>query len=82
MFYSEPLNYKYCFLNGRRVDGTTYSSGTLDTTLEETHHLMNDEVPDDAALKDLPVITASESEMSNNDQVVSMEVLETNNAVT
>ena len=40
---------------------------------------INDEVAIDAALS---VMTTSESEMSSNDHVISMEVLETNNAVT
>ena len=35
----------------------------------------------DAAFGDLSVMTTSESEMSNNDQVVCLEVLETNNSV-
>lgn len=38
------------------------------------------EVADDAALEDQSVMTASEGEMSGNDQVDSMEIWETNNA--
>ena len=50
--------------------------------MEESGDQINDEVVVDAALEDLSVTTASESEMSSNDQVVSIEVGETNNAVT
>ena len=50
--------------------------------MEETDEQINDEVAVDAALEDQSVMTASESELSNNDQVVSMEVGGTNNAVT
>ena len=49
--------------------------------MEETNDQINDEVAVDAALEDKSVMTASESDMSSNDQVVSMEVGETNNAV-
>jgi len=49
--------------------------------VEETNDQINDEVAVDAALEDKSVMTASESDMSSNDQVVSMEVGETNNAV-
>ena len=79
--YSETQNYKYCFLNSRRGDDAPDTSGTLDTIVEETDDQINDEVAVDAALEDQSVMTASESEMSSNDQVVSMEVGETNNAV-
>ena len=50
--------------------------------MEETLDQINDEVAVDAALDDLSVMTASESEMSSDDQVVSTEVLEANNAMT
>ena len=43
---------------------------------------INDEVAVDTALEDLSVMTASESEMSCDDQILSMEVLETSNTVT
>ena len=54
--------------------------------MEETDEQINDDFAVDAALEDQSLITAkvpaSESELSNNDQVVSMEAGETNNAVT
>ena len=82
--YSETQNYKYCFFIRRIEDDATDTSGTLDTIVEETDDQVNDEVAVglDAALDDQSVMTASESEMSSNDQVVSIEVGETNNAVT
>jgi len=49
--------------------------------VEESDDQINDEVVVDAAFEDLSVTTASESEMSSNDQVVSMDAGETNNAV-
>ena len=84
--YTETQNYKYCFLNSRSRDYVPDTSGTLDTIVEETDGQINDEVAVDAALDDQSLITAkvpaSESELSSNDQVVSMEAGETNNAVT
>jgi len=80
--YSETQNYKYCFFISRIEDDATDTSGTLDTIVEETDDQVNDEVAVDAALDDQSVMTASVSEMSSNDQVVSIEVGETNNAVT
>jgi len=80
--YSETQNYKYCFLNSRSGDDAPDTAGTLDTIVKETDDQINDEVAVDAALEDQSVMTASESEMSSNDQVVSIEVGETNNAVT
>ena len=82
--YSETQNYKYCFFISRIEDDAPDTSGTLDTIVEETDDQINDEVAVglDAALDDQSVMTASESEMSSNDQVVSIEVGETNNAVT
>ena len=54
--------------------------------MEETDAHINDDVAVDAALEDQSLITtkvsASESELSSNDNVVSMEAGETNNAVT
>ena len=50
--------------------------------MEETHDQINVEVVVDTALEDQTVMTASKSEMSSNNQVVSMEVLGTNSAVT
>ena len=50
--------------------------------MEESDDQINDEVAVDAALQQLSAATASESEMSSNDQVVLMEVGEANNAVT
>ena len=69
--HSETQNYKYCFLNGRSGDGAPDTSDTLDTIVEESGDQINDEVAVDAALQQLSVTTASESEMSSNDQVVS-----------
>ena len=63
-------------------DGAPDTSSTLDTIVEETNDQINDEVAVDAALEELSVMTASESEMSSNDQVVSLEVGKTINAVT
>ena len=80
--YSELQNYKYCFLNSRNGDDAPDTSGTLDTIVEETDEQINDEVAVASALEDQSVMTASESELSNNNQVVSMEVGETNHAVT
>ena len=77
--YLETQNYKYCFLNGRSGDGAPDTSNTI---VEESDDQINDEVAIDAALQQLSVTTASESEMSSTDQVVSIEVGETNNAVT
>ena len=65
------------------------TSVTLDTIAKETVKQINDNVAvnaaPDAALEDQSLITAkvsaSESESSSNDQVVSMEAGETNNAV-
>ena len=57
------------------------TSDTLDTIVEETGEQINDVVALDAALEDQSLITAkvpaSESELSSNDQVVSMEDGET-----
>ena len=69
MSYLETQNYKYCFLNGRSGDGAPDTSDTLDTIVEESDDLINDEVAADAALQQLSAATASESEMSSNDQV-------------
>ena len=83
--YTEIQNYKYCFLNSRSGDYFPYTSGTLDTIMEETDDESNDEVAIDGVLEDQSVMTAevpaSESELSSNDPVVFMEVGETNNAV-
>ena len=67
--YSELQNYKYCFLNSRNGDDAPDTSGTLDTIVEETDEQINDEVAVDATLEDQSVMTASESELSNNNQV-------------
>ena len=88
--YTETYNYKYYFLNSRSRDDVPDTSGTLDTIVEEMDELINDDVAVDAglyaALEDKSLITAkvpaSESELSSNDQVVSVEAVETNNAVT
>ena len=80
--YSELQNYKYCFLNSRNGDDAPNTSGTLDTIVEETDEQINDEVAVASSLEDQSVMTASESELSNNNQVVSMEIGETNHAVT
>jgi len=80
--YSETQNYKYCFLNSRSGYDAPDCPGNLDTIVEETDNQINDEVAVDTALEDLSVMTASESERSSEDQVVSMDVVETNNAVT
>ena len=74
--YSETQNYKYCFLNSRRGDDAPDTSGTLDTIVEETDDQITDEVAIDAALEDQSVMTASESEMSSNDQAVFIEFCE------
>ena len=50
--------------------------------MEVADDQINDEAAVDAALEDQSVMTGSESEMSSNDQVISMLVGETNNAVT
>jgi len=62
--YSETQNYKYSFLNSMTGDGAPDTSGTIDTSVEEANDLMNDELAVDAALEELSVMTASESEMS------------------
>ena len=84
--YTETQNYKYCFLNSRSRDDVPDTSGTLYTIVEETEEQINDDVALDAVLEDQSLITAkvpaSESELSGNDHVVSMESGETNNAVT
>ena len=88
--YTETQNYKYCFINSRSRDDVPDTSGTLDTIVEETDEQTNDDVVVDAALdaalEDQSLIKAkvpvSESELSSNDQVVSMDDGETNNAVT
>lgn len=80
--YSETQNYKYCFLNSRSEDDVPDMSGILDTIVEETDEQINDEVAVDAALEDQSVMTANESTLSKNYEVISMEVGETNNAVT
>ena len=49
--------------------------------MEVADDRINDEVAVDAALEDQSLMTASESEMLSNDQVISMVVGETNNAV-
>jgi len=77
--YSETQNYKYCFLNGKSGDGTPDTSDVLGTIEEETDDQINDVVAVDAAPKDLSVMTASENDMSSNNQVVSIEVGERNN---
>lgn len=58
-------------------DDAPDTSGTLKTIVEETNGPINDEVAIDAALQDQTVMIAIESEISTNDQVVSMEVGET-----
>ena len=50
--------------------------------MEVADDQINDEAAVDAALEDQSVMTGSESEMSSNDQEISMLVGETNNAVT
>ena len=50
--------------------------------MEAADDQINDEAAVDAALEDQSVMTGSESEMSSNDQVISMLVGETNNAFT
>ena len=50
--------------------------------MEVADDQINDEAAVDAALEDQSVMTGSESEMSSNDQVISIVVGETNNAVT
>lgn len=83
--YTKIQNYKYCFLNSRSGDYFLYTSGTIDTIVEETDEDSNDEVAIDALLENQSVMTAevpaSESELSSNDPVVFMEFGETNNAV-
>ena len=88
--YTETQNYKHCSINSRSRDDVQDTSGTLDTIVEETDEQINDDVAVDAALdaalEDQSLITAkvpaSESELSSDDQVFSMEAGETNNAVT
>ena len=50
--------------------------------MEVANDQTNDEAAVDAALEDQSVMTSSESEMLSNDQVISMLVGETTNAVT
>ena len=50
--------------------------------MEVADDQINDEAAVDAAPGDQSVMTGSESEMSSNDQVISMLVGETNNAIT
>ena len=50
--------------------------------MEVANDQTNDEAAVDAALEDQSMMIGSESEMSSNDQVISMLVGETNNAVT
>ena len=50
--------------------------------MEVADNQINDEAAVDAALEDQSVMTGSESEMSSNDQVISMLVAKTNNAAT
>ena len=83
--YTEIQNYKYCFLNNRSRDYFQYTSGTLETIVEETDEESNDEVAIDGVLEDQSVMIAelpsSESELPSSDPVVFMKVGETNNAV-
>ena len=70
--YTELQRYKYCFLNDKNGVGISNDSGILDTIIEET-----DEQIDDEEL--LSTATAAgENEEQNDDQVVSMEVGDTN----
>ena len=84
--YTETQNYKYCLFNSRSRDAVPDTSGTLDTIVEQTDEQINDGVSVDGALEDQSLITAkvtaSESELSSNDQLVPIEAGETNNAVT
>ena len=80
--YSETQNYKYCFLNGKSGHDTSDTSDMLRTIEEETDDQIDDVVAVDAALEDLSVMTASENDMSSNNQVGSIEVGERNNVVT
>ena len=77
--YTERQNYKYCFLNSRSRDDAPDTSDTLDTIVKETDEQINYDVAVDAALEDQPLIAANvracESELSSNDQVVSMQSL-------
>ena len=50
--------------------------------MEVADDQINDEVAVDALLEDQSVMTASESKISSNDQVISVVVRETNNVVT
>ncbi|KAJ8402846.1 hypothetical protein AAFF_G00361600 [Aldrovandia affinis] len=78
--YSETQSYKYYFLNDRNGVGISDASGALRTIVEETDDQIDqidDEVEVDAELEDLSVMTAGESEIQSDDQVVSMEVGDT-----
>ena len=64
--YAELHNYKYCFLNNKKRVGTSNSSGTLDTIVEETDDQINAEFEVDVELKNLSALTTiSESEIPN-----------------
>ena len=70
--YTETQNYKYCFLNSRSRDDVPDTSGTLDIIVVQ----MDEQINDGVVLEDQSLITAkvpaSKSELSSNDQVVSM----------
>lgn len=76
--YAETQHYKYCFINDRNGVGISDASGALATIIEETDDEIDDEVEVDVELEDLSVaVTAGESEIQSDDQVVSMEVADT-----
>ena len=57
--YAELQNYKYCFLNNKKRVGTSNSSGTLDTIIEETDDQINAEFEVDVELENLLALTIS-----------------------
>uniref|UniRef100_UPI00358F51C3 uncharacterized protein n=1 Tax=Myxine glutinosa TaxID=7769 RepID=UPI00358F51C3 len=81
--YAETQSYKYCFLNDTNGVGISDASGALGTIIEETDDQIDDEVEVDIALEDVSVaVTAGESEIQSDDQVVSMEVGDTSSICT
>ena len=80
--YAELHNYKYCFLNNKKRVGTSNSSGTLDTIVEETDDQINAELEVDVELENLSALTTISESATPDEVSIEIEGINSSRAVT
>ena len=80
--YAELQNCKYCFLNNMKRVGTSNSSGTLDTIIEETDDKINAEFEVDIELENLSALTIISESATPDEVSIEIAGINSNRAVT